>query len=179
MAARILLVEDESIVRMNLGDVLRNEGYEIEEARDGAQAVELFQNRQFDLVITDLVMPELDGFKLIARVRSISPGIPVVLITAYLSRQAGKAILQGSSVFIAKPIQLDELTAAVKHLLQRSPAVAATIYRSIRGSQIWHLCTTCSEWPTNNYDEQRVPPTTGQLCNECRAKWQVNDCREA
>jgi CheY-like chemotaxis protein len=175
MAARILLVEDESIIRMNLADVLRSEGYEVEEARDGSHAVQLFVSQYFDLVITDLVMPGLDGFKLIGRVRSISPGIPVILITAYLSRQAGKAILQGSSEFVAKPIQPDELLTAVKHLLLEARSVANT-YRSERGSQVWHFCTNCSEWPTDDYYERRAPPTNEQLCNECRAKWQANDC---
>jgi CheY-like chemotaxis protein len=176
MAARILLVEDESIIRMNLADVLRGEGYEVEEARDGSQAVQLFVSQHFDLVVTDLVMPQLDGFKLIARVRSMSPGIPVILITAYLSRQAGKAILEGSSEFLAKPIQPDELITAVKHLLQGASAVAS-IYRSERGSQVWHFCTNCSEWPTDDYDERPVPPTNEELCNECRVKLQANDCR--
>jgi CheY-like chemotaxis protein len=176
MEAKILLVEDESIARANIADVLRGEGYEVEEARDGAQAVKLFGAQRFDLVITDLVIPQLDGFKLIARVRSMSPGIPVILITAYLSKEVGKALLEGSSEFIPKPIQTDMLRTSVKHLLQGSSRVASTIYRSETGSQIWHFCSNCSEWPTDDYDEQRVPPTTGQLCNECRAKWQASDC---
>jgi CheY-like chemotaxis protein len=174
MAAKILLVEDESIVRMNLADVLRSEGYQVEEARDGAQAVKLFEAQHFDLVITDLVMPELHGFKLIARVRAISPNVPVILITAYLSRQAGKALLEGSSEFIAKPIQPEVLVTSVKHLL---PSVSGEpIYRRKRSSQVWHLCPNCSDWPTHDYDEQRVPPI-GQLCNECTVKREANDCR--
>jgi DNA-binding NtrC family response regulator len=116
-SARVLVVEDESITRTSMCDLLRTQGYEVEEARDGAQAVELFENQRFDLVITDLVMPQLNGFKLIARVHSISPATPVILITAYLSKDSGKAILQGSAEFIGKPIDSDALLAAVKHLL--------------------------------------------------------------
>lgn len=173
MSAKILLVEDESIIRMNLADVLRNGGYEVEEARDGTQAVKLFESRNFDLVVTDLVMPELNGFKLIARVRSISPSIPVILITGYLARQAGLAILQGSSEFLAKPIQPEALLTSVKSLL------APPIYRrKSKGSQVWHFCCNCAEWPTDDYDEQRVPPTTGQLCNECIVKREADDCSQ-
>jgi DNA-binding NtrC family response regulator len=115
--ARLLVVEDESITRAAIGEFLRREGYLVEEARDGAQAVELFADQRFDLVITDLVMPKLNGFKLIARVHSISPATPVILITAYLSRDSGKAILAGTAEFIGKPVELDVLLATVKHLL--------------------------------------------------------------
>lgn len=117
MPENILVVEDESITRASISDFLRNEGYEVHEAGDGAQAVELFENRRFDLVITDLVMPQLNGFKLIARVHAISPYTPVILITAYLSKDSGKAILQGAAEFIGKPIDPDALLATVRHLL--------------------------------------------------------------
>lgn len=115
--ARLLVVEDESITRAAIGEFLRREGYVIEEARDGGQAVELFEGQRFDLVITDLVMPKLNGFKLIARVHSMSPATPIILITGYLARSSGKAILAGTAEFIGKPVDLDVLLATVKHLL--------------------------------------------------------------
>jgi CheY-like chemotaxis protein len=114
---KILLVEDESITRASLADLLRKESYDVEEARNGAEASDLFEMRRFDLVVTDLVMPEMNGFKLIARVRSKSPETPVILITAYLSPQSGKAVLQGQAELITKPIEPDVLLSTVKHLL--------------------------------------------------------------
>ena len=53
----------------------------------------------------------------------------------------------------------------------------ANVYRRLRGSDTWHFCTNCSTWPTSNYDERVSPPTSGELCNECRAKRANNDCR--
>jgi CheY-like chemotaxis protein len=117
MSARILLVEDESITRAYLADILRKDGYQVREARDGAEGVALFENDHFDVVVTDLVMPRLDGFKLTARVRSISPHIPVVLVTAYLSRQLGKVILEGEAEFVGKPVEPHVLLATIQHLL--------------------------------------------------------------
>jgi CheY-like chemotaxis protein len=114
---KILLVEDESITRASLGDLLRRQGYNITEARNGAEASELFQSRPFDLVITDLVMPEMNGFKLIAKVHSKSPKTPVILITAYLSPQSGKAVLEGRAELITKPIEPNLLLSTAKHLL--------------------------------------------------------------
>jgi CheY-like chemotaxis protein len=117
VAARVLLVEDESITRAHLADMLRKEGYEVREARDGAEGVALFESERFDVVVTDLVMPRMNGFKLAARVRSVSPHTPVVLVSAYLSRQSGKVILGGEAEFIGKPVEPNVLRATIQHLL--------------------------------------------------------------
>jgi DNA-binding response OmpR family regulator len=170
---RILLVEDESITRKNLADCLRDAGYDVDEARDGAQAVALFENRHFDLVITDLVMPQLNGFKLIARVRSISRQTPIILITAYLSTHSGKALLQGEAELIGKPIDADLLLAAVRHLLYSNP----TIYRRKKGSESWHFCRNCSQWPRTDYEEQQTaPPLADRFCSDCESKRRTGEC---
>jgi CheY-like chemotaxis protein len=116
---KILLVEDESITRASMADLLRSEGYEVAEAGDGAQGVELFETRHFDLVISDFVMPRLDGFKLIGRLKSLSPSTPVILISAYLSKAFGKTILQETAEFVRKPIEPSVLVAKVKDLLAK------------------------------------------------------------
>jgi CheY-like chemotaxis protein len=117
--ANILLVEDESITRASIADVLRSDGYEVNEAGDGAQAVELFARRQFDLIVTDFVMPRMDGLKLISRVHSTSPHTPVILVTAYLSAVMGKAILQKTAEILGKPVEPNVLLGTVKNLLGR------------------------------------------------------------
>jgi DNA-binding response OmpR family regulator len=119
VAARILLVEDESITRAYLADILRSRGYEVTEARDGVEGLAIFGNEDFDAVITDLVIPHLDGFKLTKRVRSISPKTPVIFITAYLSGQAGKTILEGEAELIGKPIEPAILLGTVRHVLSK------------------------------------------------------------
>jgi DNA-binding response OmpR family regulator len=169
MAQRVLLVEDESITRAYLADILRNDGYEVKEARDGAEGLALFENEHFDVVITDLVMPQLNGFKLTARVRSISPVTPVILVTAYLSTQSGKVIVEGEAEFIGKPIEPDVLLATLKHLLGDLPS-AAKSYRRTDGYQTWHFRPDCSNWPTDNYEEQNTEHPPGPLCNECKSK---------
>jgi two-component system cell cycle response regulator CpdR len=169
MARKILLAEDESITRAYLADILRSGGYEVKEARDGVEGLALFENEHFDVVITDLVMPELNGFKLTARVRSISPETPVILVTAYLSGQAGKTILDGEAEFIGKPIEPDILLATLKHLMRDLPSTL-TIYRRTHGSQTWHFRLDCSNWPVENYEERDNEPALDQVCNECKSK---------
>jgi CheY-like chemotaxis protein len=113
----ILLVEDEAITRNAFADALRSEGQEVIEAADGVQALSLLDNCHVDLVITDLVMPKLNGCELIAQIRSKQPHIPLLLISAYVSQGGGKIIFDGSAEFMQKPIDPPDLIATVQRLL--------------------------------------------------------------
>lgn len=173
--AKILLAENEAVTRKDISDALRKQGYDVAEAVDGPQALEIFRNNQFDLVITDFVMPELDGFKLAERIHSRSPQTPVIFMTAYLSMRLGKIILQGMAEFIEKPVAPEILLPMVRRLLRaKFPAeeenAAPVTYRRQTGGQSWHFYATCSNWPTSNYEEQLNAPTVGEFCNECEAK---------
>jgi len=113
----ILLVEDEAITRNAFADALRREGHQVIEAADGVQALSLVDNCHVDLVITDLVMPRLNGFELIGKIRSKRPHIPLLLISAYMSQERGSIISSGSAEFLHKPIDPPELVATVQRLL--------------------------------------------------------------
>jgi CheY-like chemotaxis protein len=73
MPATVLVVEDNRWGRKIISDTLRKDGYEVVEAADGAEAKELLEDRSFDLIISDVVMPNLDGLKLLDHIRRISP----------------------------------------------------------------------------------------------------------
>jgi DNA-binding NtrC family response regulator len=122
MAQKILVVEDDVIIRTSIRDVLKKEGYEVEEASDGAQAVGLLHARRFDLVISDFVMPRMDGLKVVEQVHSMSPQTPVIFLTGYLSRKSAEALLHGMAEFIQKPVTFELLVAMVQRLLR--PALA-------------------------------------------------------
>jgi CheY-like chemotaxis protein len=112
----ILLVEDEAITRSAFADALRNEGHEVIEAAEGAQALFLLCKCHVDLIITDVVMPRLNGFELIGRIRSVCPDVPILMISAYISQYAEK-ISDGNAEFMQKPIDPPDLIAAVQRLL--------------------------------------------------------------
>ena len=85
---RILLIDDDELVLQSLGMLLESQGYNIERARNGFEAIEKAQNQEFDLVISDIRMPGMDGIELIKRLREINEDlrrrtIPEILITAY------------------------------------------------------------------------------------------------
>ena len=124
MAQKILVVEDEFLSRNNLCKFLGSEGYIIRDAANGAEALEKITSESFDLVITDFVMPHVDGLRLIELVRGKWPQLPVILITGYLSAHAGEMILNGRAAQImTKPIDLDDLLTAVKRTLEFKPSI--------------------------------------------------------
>jgi CheY-like chemotaxis protein len=121
----ILVVEDDRRGRYLVCEVLRREGYQVEEARDGAEALEVIRTKRIDLVITDLVMPKLNGFKFVEQLRLINPRMPIIFTTGYLSVITGKTLLQDIAEVLPKPFEFDALRSTVKRLLASSAASRA------------------------------------------------------
>jgi DNA-binding NtrC family response regulator len=120
MTKKLLVVEDDTIIRGKISDLLRRDGYEVEEAGDGVQALELLETGHFDLVITDFAMRRMNGLALIERLQSMLPELPVILISGYTSTSTGMALVKGRAEFLRKPFKLESLTSTVKRLLQAS-----------------------------------------------------------
>ena len=118
MAANVLVVEDDRLNRNLICKVLRNEGHQVVEAHDGAEALELLYLQRFDLVITDFVMPRLNGLKLAEQLHPLQPRLPIIFVTGYLSATSGKAILDNVAEVIPKPFELDVLRSTVQRLLE-------------------------------------------------------------
>jgi len=119
MGATVLLVEDGRQDRELIGKVLRQDGYEVLEASDGAIALEILRTFGCDLVITDFVMPKLNGikFKFVEQLHTLQPRLPIILITSYLSAMSGATILNEVAEILAKPFDLNLLRSTVRRLL--------------------------------------------------------------
>jgi CheY-like chemotaxis protein len=115
----ILLVEDEVITRYAFAQILRFEGHDVMEAADGVEALRLLDEHNFDIMITDLVMPRVDGFALVAETRLKWPNVRIVLMSGYVAEYAAAA-LDGSTEFLPKPIEPTVLVATVRRLLPTS-----------------------------------------------------------
>jgi CheY-like chemotaxis protein len=109
----LLVVENEPISRDAFRRLLTKEGYEVMEATDGVEALNILKIHRFDLVITTLAMPEMHGLTLIDRIRLEWPHTPILLVSAYLSPQGAKAILGGQVEFLTKPIDDSQFLATV------------------------------------------------------------------
>ena len=121
MAANVLVVEDDRLNRNLICKVLRNEGHQVFEACDGAEALDLLYAQRFDLVITDFMMPKLNGIKFVERLHSLQPQIPIIFITGFPSVISGKTILEDVAEVLAKPFGPDVLRSTVHRLLDSTP----------------------------------------------------------
>lgn len=116
--ARILLAEDESTVREFVSRVLTMHGHSVLEAEDGAQAVELMNKHHFDLLLTDIVMPVMDGITLALKVRDTRPNVPIILMTGYANEsQRAHNLSVLIEELLSKPFNKDQLIKAVNNAL--------------------------------------------------------------
>jgi two-component system cell cycle sensor histidine kinase/response regulator CckA len=120
-SGRIMLVEDDDAVRAFGARALRNKGYQVIEAKSGEAALELIRNAtdHFDLVITDVVMPQVDGPELIREVREIVRNIKVIFISGYAEDAFRQRLDEERDIhFLPKPFNLKQLAFKVKDVLR-------------------------------------------------------------
>ena len=116
--ARILVADDEASVRDGLSELLRDEGYDVSVAADGAEALEAIDSGSYDAVVADLRMPGADGLAVLRRAREVSPQTLVLLITAYGSVETVvEALRQGVHDYLLKPLILEDVLGKVRRLL--------------------------------------------------------------
>jgi CheY-like chemotaxis protein len=115
----ILLVEDDAISRTHFAEILRGYGYEVMEAGDGVKALAMLGRFHCELVITDMVLPHLNGLNLVARIQQIWPKMPVVMVSGYLSENAGRNIFDGKVDCLTKPVRPLALLTMVQRLAPR------------------------------------------------------------
>jgi DNA-binding NtrC family response regulator len=117
---RILVVDDEEAIRSGLAEVLREEGYDVEEAGDAGTALGRLRDELVDLICTDVRMPGMDGLELVERVKRESPETEVIVITGFASLQSAvEAVKRGAEDYLAKPFDLDEVRLTVKRALEK------------------------------------------------------------
>ena len=117
---RILIVEDEKSMREVLKILLEGERYEVVSASDGLEGLSYLANDIFDLVITDIKMPKVDGFELLKKTKEISPDTIVIMITAFGTTEAAiEAMKSGAYDYINKPFKIDEIRLIVEKALEK------------------------------------------------------------
>lgn len=117
---RILLVEDEETLATGLLFNLKEEGYHVFWARDGLQALELFESDTYDLIILDIMLPYHDGFEVAQKIRQKSPQIPILMLTARTGiYDRIKGLEVGADDYLIKPFHLRELLLRIEGMLKR------------------------------------------------------------
>jgi len=117
---QILIVEDEHHLSHILQTYLRKKSFEVDVAFDGIKALDMISSKKYDLVISDVMMPHMDGISLISKLRSMFPDLPLIILTALDQYQdKEKAFLSGTDDYLVKPVHLPELTLRIEALLRR------------------------------------------------------------
>lgn len=129
MSAKILVVEDEDRIRQFLQRGLTFEGYRVETAADGQEALELARDEPPDLVLLDIMLPGIDGIEVCRRLRAASE-VPILMLTAKEAIEDRVAGLDaGADDYLVKPFAFDELLARVRALLRRAQPSQPQVYR--------------------------------------------------
>ncbi len=125
MTAKVLIVDDEFAIRDALGRKLQREGFEVVLAGDGLEGLRLFHSERPDLVVLDIVMPEMSGLTVCTRIREVAE-TPVMMLSAQAITEEDiiEGLNAGADEYLVKPIRLNEFVARVKALLRRSQMVS-------------------------------------------------------
>jgi len=119
MFMRILVVDDEATIRDSVKDILESEGFDVELAGDGIQALQILGDQEFDLVLSDIKMPRMDGIELLSHCARHYAQMPIIMISAHGNVQtAVEATKLGAFDFITKPLDLDRLLITIRNALQ-------------------------------------------------------------
>jgi two-component system response regulator (stage 0 sporulation protein F) len=120
---KILVVDDEEGARDLFNTILIDEGYDVSLANGGEEALDLFKNNPFNLVITDIKMPVMDGLQLLQEIRKLGSKTDVIMVTAYGEVESYlKAMSLGAAEYINKPVRIKELKRIVHKVLTEQKA---------------------------------------------------------
>jgi DNA-binding NtrC family response regulator len=123
MAERLLIIEDEDTLCESLKRVFIRDGYEVDSADSAEAAFKFLEDRSYDLIITDIILPGISGIELLTKYRKKNPAQKVMVITAYASlTTAVDSIKAGACDFIIKPLMHDEMKKAVRKALDAPAA---------------------------------------------------------
>lgn len=115
---KILVLDDEEIVRVSCKKCLTPEGYDVDVAANGVEGLAMTENSRYDVILTDLKMPDMDGMEFLVKVKERHPDTKVIMITGYSTvEHAVKAMRMGAFNYIEKPFTPDALIDAVKEAM--------------------------------------------------------------
>jgi len=160
--ARILIVDDQQSMCEMLVDTLTPNGLEVEWKTKATQAIELLKDRVFDVVLTDLKMPDMNGIEFCQEVNRNHPELPVVVMTAFGSFEAAvSAIRAGAFDFVTKPLEIDLLDIALARAVKQS-RLQQQVRQLKNLSRHWSLV-----WGINRQESRDAEPLQTTVASRC------------
>ncbi|MGZ5287091.1 MAG: sigma-54-dependent transcriptional regulator [Flavisolibacter sp.] len=125
--ATILIIDDEKAIRKTLSEILSFEGYKIDEATDGEEGLKKFRDKTYDVVLSDIKMPKIDGIEFLQKAVEINPDVPIIMISGHGNIEtAVEAVKKGAYDFIQKPPDLNRLLITIRNAMERNSLVSET-----------------------------------------------------
>ena len=134
----ILIIDDEKAIRKTLTEILSFEGYKIDEAVDGEEGLKKFKDKTYDVVLSDIKMPKIDGLDFLQRALEANPDVPIIMISGHGNIEtAVEAVKKGAYDFIQKPPDLNRLLITIRNAMERNNLVteAKTLKRKVFKAQ--------------------------------------------
>ena len=125
--SKVLIVDDEQVIRETLRDILEYEGYQVDEAENGIEAINLLKKNKYDVALCDIKMPKMDGLEVLEKSLEINPDVPFIMISGHGTIEiAVEATKKGAYAFISKPPDLNQLLLQVRNALDRNNLITET-----------------------------------------------------
>jgi len=123
----VLIIDDEKSIRKTLTEILRYEGYKIDEASDGEEGLAKFKEKTYDLVLCDIKMPKLDGIEFLEKAKEINNEVPIIIISGHGNIEtAVEAVKKGAYDYISKPPDLNRMLITLRNAMDKTTLVAET-----------------------------------------------------
>src|ERR1044072_1567740 len=127
MSQTILIIDDEKAIRKSIGEILTFEGFAIDEAADGAEAVKKIKENHYDCILCDIKMPKMDGLEVLDQARTLRPDTPFILISGHGTIEtAVEAVKKGAFDYISKPPDLNRMLITLRNAMDKNTLVAET-----------------------------------------------------
>lgn len=125
--AKILVIDDEKSIRITLKDILEHEGLEVDLASNGPEGIEIFRSADYDVILCDIKMPDMDGLEVLEKIQDISRDVPVIMISGHGTIDtAVEAIKKGAFDFIEKPPDLNRLLITIRNAMDKTNLITET-----------------------------------------------------
>ena len=123
----ILIVDDEKAIRKTLSEILSYEGYKIDDAENGEEALKKLKEKSYDVVLCDIKMPKVDGLEFLEKSKKINPDVPIIMISGHGTIEtAVEAVKKGAFDYVAKPPDLNRLLITIRNALDKQSLVTET-----------------------------------------------------
>lgn len=164
LMARILVIDDERPIRNTMKDILEFEKHQVDVAEDGIKGLEKIKAGAFDLIFSDIKMPELDGIEMLEKVREFNTETPIVMISGHGNIEtAVECLKKGAFDFIEKPIDLNRLLVTVRNALEKTTLVAETKVLKKKVDKKYEMIGESSSLQKVRDMIERVAPTDARV----------------